>query len=375
METKAPAAAARKPARTPLQGLLRMLVLQAIWAIPFAIFFGTLFGTTLAAYVQAYKMSLIFAYSVGLALWATRHFIEPRLGTDDELDDRGWVIGAWYTGMALFASYVAATIIHFTVQPGFLGGWRAFAVTSMFSLVFVGLFSGISMARVFYLKAVQRARAVEQTRAELAQAELRALRAQIHPHFLFNTLNTIAALIADQPEAAEETTTRLADVFRYTLRASDREHSRFGDELDFLRAVLSIERRRFGDRLRVVEAIEPGLESLLVPSLLLQPLVENAVRHGVSSRLQGGTVTLGARRDGDRLLVTIEDDGPGFEAAAPSRGAGFGLHSVRERLRVAGPPHDLVIESPPGGGTRIRVTLPVTTDSTPPTTSSGGSRS
>lgn len=361
----------QKPARTRMQSLLRMLIGQPLWAIPFALFFGTIFGSNWAAYIQAYKMSLVFAFSIGLALWATEYLIVPRLCADDDTPGGNWLIGAWHVGMALFGSYAAAIVVHFTIQRGFLGSWRSILISTMFTLLFVGLFSAASFARVFYKKAVDRARAVEQARAELAQAELRALRAQINPHFLFNTLNSIAALIAVNPQAAEETTTQLADAFRYTLRASDLDQVRLGDELQFLRTVLAIEHTRFGERLRVVEEIEPGVESLMVPSLLLQPIVENAVRHGVAARVEGGRVRIAARRAGSNLEVTIEDDGVGLDPNASPKGAGFGLHSVRERLRVAGPPHAISIDAPPGGGTRVVITLPIQTPAASPSPLTG----
>jgi len=357
-----------RPRDNALRGFVRMLWRQPLWAIPFALFFGTLYGSSRFSYLLAYQMSLIFAYCVGVALWATRYFVDPRLRTPERELQSNWTVGAWYAGMATLGSYVGAVIIHFTVMPGFLGGWRAVVTSGLFTLLFVALFSGISFAQHFYRQAVERARAVEQARAELAQAELRALRAQIHPHFLFNALNSIAALIAVDPRAAEETTTQLADVFRYTLRASGQEHVPLGDELEFLRTVLAIERTRFGERLKVVERIEPGLETLPVPSLLLQPLVENAVRHGLAPRTEGGTLTLTARRDHELLRITVEDDGLGMSPGAPARGTGFGLHSVRERLRVAGPPHRIDLDSGPGRGTRIEITLPVqpSNASTPP---------
>src|SRR5258708_12584582 len=116
---------------------------------------------------------------------------------------------------------------------------------------------------------------LERRQGELGCAELRALRAQVNPHFLFNTLNTIAALINENPAAAEDVVTRLADVFRHALTASGREHTRLADELEFMRSWLAIERARFGDRLRVVEDIEPGLPAVPLPWLLFQPLIEN----------------------------------------------------------------------------------------------------
>jgi LytS/YehU family sensor histidine kinase len=240
-----------------------------------------------------------------------------------------------------------------------MGNARSIAISTFFTLIFSGLFTGISFAGMFYRQAVARARAVETMRAELAEAELRALRAQINPHFLFNTLNSIAALIRIDPAAAEATTTRLADVFRYTLRASDLSHARLADELHFVREYLEIERTRFGKRLRVVESIETELEDAEVPTLLLQPLVENAVRYVVSPREEGGEIRISARRAGATLELSVADDGPGIDAVSQSSGTGFGLHSVRERLRAAGPPHALDIRSAPDRGTEIVLTLPI----------------
>ncbi len=351
----------RRRSRGPLRAWLTLLWRQPLWAVPFALFFGTLFGGRADWYWKAYEISLVFSFAIGHAIWFTAYFIEPRcrdpLGQDAGPGD--WRIGLWYSGAAILACFVAALLTHFFVMPAFLGSWQSWVASSLFSLLFVALFSGINYARVFYRQAVERAAAVERTRAELAQAELRALRAQIHPHFLFNALNSIAALIAVNPRAAEDTTTGLAEAFRYTLRASEHDTVRLGEELEFLRTVLAIERTRFGERLRVVEDVEPGAEDVPVPSLLLQPLVENAVRHGLARRPEGGTLRIGARREGSLLRLTVEDDGAGMDGDAAARAAGFGLRSVRERLRLAGPPHAIEIDSAPGRGTRVRLTLPL----------------
>jgi sensor histidine kinase YesM len=342
-----------------------MMLVQPLWAIPFALFFGTLYGPgTLGGYWMAYKMSLVFAYSIGVAIWVIASFVMPRLEAQGSGPSLGIQIGLCFVVAAILGSYVAAFIIHFTLFPGFMGSWRSVVISGLFALLFSLLFAGFNYAIVFYRMAVERAKAAEQARAELAQAELRALRAQINPHFLFNTLNSIASLIATQPRAAEETTTRLAEVFRYALQASDRDQAPLARELEFVRSLLAIERTRFGDRLRVEESIEPGLEAASVPTLLLQPLVENAVRHGVSDRPGGGTVRIAARREGDRLVLEVADDGPGIDDSAAPSGTGFGLHSVRERLRAAGPPHALEIDSAPGRGTRVRVLLPLPSAST-----------
>ena len=351
------------PPYNPVKGLLTLAWRQALWAIPFALFFGLLSdsGHGLEVYVTSFKASLVFSYAIGVALWVVKTFVEPRMPArqHDLSPTRSLRIGGAYIVAALVGSYVAAFIVHVALVPGFAGNARAMVMSGLFTLIFSVLFGGINFAMVFYHQAVDRARAVETMRAELAHAELRALRAQINPHFLFNTLNSIAALIRIDPNAAEVTTTRLAEVFRYTLRASDSTHARLGDELAFVREYLGIEHTRFGDRLRVVESIEAGLENIQVPGLLLQPLVENAVRYAVSPRTEGGTVCISARREGELLHLQIADDGPGMSEHASESGNGFGLHSVRERLETAGPPHKLSIRSDAQSGTCIDITLPI----------------
>jgi two-component system LytT family sensor kinase len=356
--------------KTSLRRLLDMLWQQPLWAVPFAVFFGTLYGATPQSYVLSYKLSLVFSYSIGVALWGVGVLL-PRLRAGRAAFGEAFTIGLAYGLSTLLASYLAAIIIHFTLLPGFVGSLRAVLVTGMYATLFFALFGGIRFAIVYHRMAVDRAGAVEAIRAELAQAELRALRAQLHPHFLFNTLNSIASLIPSDPRAAEEVTTRLAELFRHVLRASEREHVPLAEELDFLRSYLAIERVRVGDRLRVEERIEPGLESLAVPSLLLQPLVENAVRYAVAPRVEGGTVRLEARREGERLVLEVGDDGPGLDGARAPSGTGFGLHSVRERLRAARLP-DLEVHSEPGRGTRMRLSLPVLPMPSHPRPDSGG---
>ena len=360
------------------RALLKVVWQAPIWAIPFALFFGTLFGDSFKGYVGAYKISLVFALTIRLTLIALEFGIRRRMRRDGRRGLSFPVEAALILSSSVLASYLAAFIVDRTLMPGFLGSPRMFAVNGMFAFLFTVLIAGIAYAIHFYNESLARARAVEAIRAELAQAELRALKAQVQPHFLFNTLNTIAALIPTDPRAAEEMTTRLAEVFRYALSSSERETAPLSEELAFARGYLDIERARFGNRLAVVTEIEPGLEHVLVPSLLLQPVVENAVRHGIAPRPEGGTIRLQAAREGSRLRLTVEDDGPGIDPAAVARlsgattetprapgGRGFGLFSVRERLRANGSSDALTIESPPGGGTRVSLRLPLSPVPTP----------
>jgi sensor histidine kinase YesM len=331
-----------------------------LWALPFAAFFGVLFGGRWADFQLAYGIALVFSFIIRGAVLFALWVLVPRLRSLYLHSPRAWAFeGAVFTGSALVGSTVASAVVDRWIHPGFLSDGRSWVISGLYSLMFSVLVSGLVYARLFYRQAVERAVQIERIQAELARAELRALRAQVNPHFLFNTLNAIASLIPDDPRLAEDLVTRLADLFRYALTSSDRDHQRLGDEWAFLRDYLAIERVRLGSRLRVVESLDPALADTPVPSLLLQPLVENAVRYAIADRVEGGTLRLRAAREGDLLVLEVADDGPGIEPGAAPRGHGVGLESVRERLRIAGPPHAFDLESSPGRGTRVRLTLPL----------------
>src|SRR6185295_352946 len=156
---------------------------------------------------------------------------------------------------------------------------------------------------------------------QVAEAELRALRSQINPHFLFNSLNTIADLIVRNPPRAEEMTLRLASVFRHVLANTSRPLTSVRDEMDFVRTYLHIEEARFGDRLQVEITVDPDVDDEQVPSLILQPLVENALKHGLAPKPGPGHVWISVNAEGDRFRVTIADDGMGLNE--PSEGLGL----------------------------------------------------
>lgn len=173
--------------------------------------------------------------------------------------------------------------------------------------------------------------------AQLAQAQLAALKMQIHPHFLFNTLNSIAALLHEDIEMADRMITRLSDFLRMTLQSSTASVVTLGEEVGFLQAYLDIERVRFRDRLIVELTIAPDVLDAQVPNLILQPLVENAVRHGISKQVATGRLRIDARRNDERLVIQIDDNGPGKSNGngnSKSRvKGGVGLANTRARLK------------------------------------------
>jgi signal transduction histidine kinase len=190
---------------------------------------------------------------------------------------------------------------------------------------------------------------------ELAvRAELRALRAQINPHFFFNALNTVADLTQSNPAAAEKTILNLARIFQFALESTRQETIPLGRELAFVRSYLEIEKARFEEKLNYVIDVADELSAAPIPPMLIQPLVENAVRHGISPKSGAGSVTVRARLKDDRLWISIEDDGIGFEAKnCPS---GVGLSNVADRIdKLAG---HWQVDSTPGVGTRVRFDVP-----------------
>jgi signal transduction histidine kinase len=178
----------------------------------------------------------------------------------------------------------------------------------------------------------QRVRHAERLETELARAQLQALRVQLQPHFLFNALNAVSELIHRDPRAADRMVARLGDLLRTTLEGDGQEEVPLARELEVLERYLEVERVRFPDRLAVEIDVPPGCLRASVPSFILQPLVENAVRHGIAARPGAGRIEVRARRDRDRLHLVVRDDGPGLRGA-PTPGVGLGSSTGRvERL-------------------------------------------
>jgi len=216
--------------------------------------------------------------------------------------------------------------------------------------------------------AVRIERKLEEQSRLLLEARLDALQRQINPHFLFNTLNSIASLVRSKPELAREMIVKLGNILRALLH--DREaFVPLGEELAFTDDYLDIEVVRFGEKLRVVKEIAEETLSVVVPSMLLQPLIENSIKHGLEPRIHGGTVTLRSRIVDGMLLLEVEDDGVGVAPGGPvtsavsglvSEGSGIGMRNVKERMQVLyGDDAQVEMVSRPGRGTRVRLLMPI----------------
>lgn len=198
----------------------------------------------------------------------------------------------------------------------------------------------------------------ERLRAQIAEQRLIALTGQLHPHFLFNTLQGISTLIHRDPEAADEMLAKLSDLLRDLLRHRDRAMVPLSDELRYARTYLEIAKLRFADRLQFQIDVAPALDQASVPLFILQPLVENALAHGIGGRAQGGRVTVTAERDGNRLRLAVADNGAGLTTSV-TRKEGIGLSNTRERLRATfGVDHEFSLNGGPNGGAVARIDIP-----------------
>ncbi len=199
-----------------------------------------------------------------------------------------------------------------------------------------------------------------QLETQIAQARLGALKAQLQPHFLFNTLNAIVVLVRQQKgRQAEETLARFSDLLRAVLADMDAQEVTLARELEYLKLYLSIEQLRFSDRLRVEISADAELLDTAVPHMALQPIVENAIRHGVGQSATPGVIEIRAARVGDALQLTVRDDGPGFGAPGAAGGLKLGLANTRARLRqLYGPRAELRTESGAAGGALVTMVIP-----------------
>jgi len=197
-----------------------------------------------------------------------------------------------------------------------------------------------------------------QLEAQLSAARLSALKMQLQPHFLFNTLHALSELVHEDPEAAERVIARLSDFLRLTLEQAGTAEITLAEELDFLKRYLEIEKVRFEDRLQIDFQVDPVTLDARVPNFILQPLVENALRHGLSGRVDDALLEVECSRDAGRLTMRVLDNGPGV-AVPRSVKEGVGLANTRERLeRLYGPDHRLDLRNVPSGGFEVSIEIP-----------------
>lgn len=293
--------------------------------------------------------------------WATGRFPWP-----DRLRPRFYVLhalmGGAYAAFWLVGSEGVATLVRGEI-PGTdvlrvwrweNAGWRI-----LMGLWLYGLVAGVSYTLRIRTRLLEQQRAAARLEALATRARLESLRARLEPHFLFNALNTVAALIPQDPAAAERAVERLGGLLRYSLSESDRPVS-LAEEWAFTLDYLELERLRLDERLRLTLDLEPATLGVAVPPLSVQTLVENTVRHAVAPREEGATLRVAARLEDGKLIVDVQDDGPGCDPAGLAAAAGTGLRNLEERIRGAyGGRGSLSVHTAPGGGFAVRMEVPV----------------
>ncbi|HUD72540.1 MAG TPA: histidine kinase [Dongiaceae bacterium] len=313
--------------------------------------------------VTTVLIGILFGNVVGFTVLITSTVLPPRLRA----------VGPWaraaLVGLSLLSGAIAGTILVLYLFPLFvLRDLRVAATIGAINAV-LALVVGfvVHVYEALRWRLAESLREVEEVRLraarlseQAARAELAALQARINPHFFFNTLNTISALAEEDPRQAAEIVQTLAELFRYTFKVAESRPVPFEEELAFVMRYLTIEQARFGERLRVEREVEPRALGVPVPGLILQPLVENAVGHGIAPLRQGGTVRIRAAcRDG-LLAVEVLDDGRGLRTGVDPMREGHGLDNVRQRLvTLYGEAGRLTLGPGPGGkGAVARLVIP-----------------
>src|SRR5881392_3528503 len=304
--------------------------------------------------------------TVGI-LWVARRRNLEREGL------RRWILGHLGTS-------VVVALVYFTVYAWLLSGQTSVMDGSTFEFgnvfkklviyhfhVTLVIYWVIVLAHQgwhYYQRSRERELQASALATELVRTRLEVLRMQLNPHFLFNTLHAISALIHEQPDDADRIVARLSELLRVSLEQSDAQEVPLRQELAFLERYLEIERTRFQDRLAVEMEVESGLDDVLVPSLILQPLVENAIRHGIEPREDTGRVRIVARRLNGMLELTVSDNGPGLpETELAPRREGVGLSNTRSRLsHLYGANHQFDLTPASGGGLEARLLIPCRTE-------------
>jgi len=309
-------------------------------------------------YLWALLTPLVMWMGRRFPVWAAHHGGEGR-----------HALRNWIAQLIAVVSFVVLHVAMFTVASLLLaGGATAIPATRLFTGYLASWFTldaivycmllAVYHALVYYRVSQDRALRASQLEAKLAQAQLQVLRMQLQPHFLFNTLHTISALMHKDVKRADSMIAALSDLLRMSLRSVGVQEVELREEIDFLQRYLEIMSLRFGDRLTIALDIDEQVLDARVPTLVLQPLVENALRHGFGDGMRAGQVRVTVGRDGDMLRCEVVDNGRGFPVSGGA-GEGVGISNTRARLRhLYGERFSLELMANPGGGARVSLTIP-----------------
>jgi len=333
-----------------------------------AFYYVATFGDRPAPFAVLFVLNLGYWYSwaclAPAVLWLSRRF---------PLDKQSWhyslpvhVAGVFVATTLHIIMAVATRMATYWAIGESTSSWRIEAQRMFFlhfdwEMMTYWAIVGLSHALAYHREAQTRALNASQLETRLVEAQLQSLQRQLQPHFLFNTLNTISALMHRDVDAADSMIARLSDLLRISLQTVGVQEVSLKEELDFLSKYLEIEQTRFRDRLTVVFDVSPDTFDALVPNLILQPLVENAIKHGIGPRPAPGTITIRSRRLSGMLELTVQDNGVGLSAARLSDfNRGVGLSNTRSRLdHLYGSLHRFEFRQPAEGGLLVLIAIPL----------------
>jgi len=353
---------------------LKWAAIIGVWA-----FIGVVYTAPIYIEVRAEGMahSAFKVFTWGILTWVAWAPFEPAIvwfARHFSLVGGAWKrslpvhIPVFLISSAMHSAVAVAIVL--TVKPwdnmGTTTFWPRFLsrMQSSFAgdLLVYGGIVGVCYAIDYYRKYQEREFVATQLENQLALAQLESLRMQLHPHFLFNTLNGIVGLVRDHKnDAAVSMLVGLSDLLRHTLEHSDRQEVELNEEIDFIKLYLGIQQMRFSDRLQINFDIDPATSKALVPNLLLQPLLENALRHGIGRSADAGAITVRSKRENGSLLITVADNGGGLPYDWQLKtGSGIGLANTAARLQqLYGENHRFDIHNGDSGGVEVEIVMPL----------------
>ena len=353
----------RRWPRSFARNVVFTLIFNTLFAVAFLLM-GVMFTRieSAAQVLDAFGRNLLISNFIGFAFWGVFELMGPVMRLVNKRSF--YVIVLFYAVVGTLIVSTSFFAISFVPGYGNMRGW-VFTPQQVTTSFIISLCISLVLATIWRRRldelSAQMALAEERKRVEAAeraavQANLRALQAQIEPHFLFNTLANVVGLIHPQPDTAKLMLEKFINYLRASLTATREQETTLGNEYQLMANYLAILQIRMGDRLRVTIDLPADLATQHMPSMLLQPLLENAIKHGLEPKVEGGSITLQARREGDSLRITVGDTGLGFSGAT-SRG--LGLRNVRERLdKLFGDKASLTIEENQPSGTRVILIIP-----------------
>ena len=371
---------------TAFSGSSNTVRMRKVWTPPWRWVFGVATALSLFSFLQAYRLTLINSKPgvtieagklliLNLALWYVPALLMPaivwaarRFPFDTGHKIRA--IAAHSVGALTFAAvhFIGMMSVRFLIWPDG-GKWASVPWSQFFqrrileqldwSLMVYAVIVGVSHAVAFYHESQERKLRAAQLETRLVEARLKTLEAELHPHFLFNTLHAISTLVHRDPESADRMISRLSDLLRITFDRTGEPKVSLKDEIDFLQKYLDIEQTRFQDRLTVHVQVEPDALDGEVPRMILQPLVENAIKHGIAGRNGGNQIHVAAGREGDRLWMQVRDNGAGLQVRTlKALRTGVGLSNTRARLDCLYGRHYRLEFTDKHGGLSVLIAIP-----------------